>query len=229
MIEPKRIRDVDMNISNIRNIKHRTFEPFCDDEIYLSNRIGTCWTNAIKMILYFDDKTKHDIQYKLNYIESEQILNDSINIINKIMPPYILDYAGNIKNEYIQLIINLLNIMKKRFKIKNYDHTNKFSSSSQLQLNRQRLNRQTSLQCENEFTEYFNKIFDIHTTDIISGGNTLHQFFLLNLISSLFLNKYIYYANVNYDKNKFKFSNLDNLEKYIDSEELIGNNTNSIE
>ena len=211
---------------------------FCNDAISLGNRLGTCWNQAIQMILYFDDKTRNTVQNILLTKTAEEILNDSINIVSKIMPQHTLNSNGIIKNKYIITLINLINIIIKRFKIKSDDYDILQQSTPEIYETHEKRHqrRRRSFKCEANFVHEFTKIYDNDKYNILIdeykrneiktkyGGNEIYTFFMLNLLSSLLLKTYINIEYIDIIDNTNDNVNDDILlyEQTLNSSNLIG-------
>jgi len=224
---------IEQNEMNVPNEPDETLDnSFCDDNIVLGNRLGTCWNQAIQMIIYFSDKTRSIVQHTLLTKTAEEILNDSIDIFIKFAPPHILNDDDTIKDNYRETIIQMINVMIKRFKPKREEYDIKMNLidntniSSIITNEMKKSKRRNSIECEHIFTREFLKLFDIeryknfgigveNTTEYIDigyGGYSIDSFFMINFLSTLLLNKFI---------NSIYFTHELNLS-YLDSSKLLG-------
>ena len=139
----------------------------CDEFEGMGNRIGSCWNLVIQMILYFGDKTRKEVQHNLTNVTSSDILTRSIHLLVSILPSHLIHFVSMHDGKYgyellpntEQLIIKIVDILKKRFNNKKEEYEDKISSPV--------ITRQVSIQCEKDFTEsYFENYRHIDSNNI---------------------------------------------------------------
>ena len=151
-------------------------------EINFTNSFDTtCWVIAILMIFLLSDSTSKCVQHKLYRMTVSEIINNNTSnmLLNYILP-------DDIMNNQEQLI-SLIEKLQQKFYIKVDDY-----NDIDIPLhNTPSIRRQFSNETEKEFTElYFNFINDTITT-VEDGGASCHEFFLINILSCLFLQRLI--------------------------------------
>ena len=188
-----------------------TFKPIvkCNNYIILNNNLGTCWNASIQMILFFSDSTSNCTQYTLNNISKENILSNSLELLQSVFPL-------KINKTIITQLHHLIKDIKHKFQIK-IDDQNEIIKNENLQVTkfvRPELQRTISKSIEGDFTDTFKKILrmDIEFEKRIEmeidmrkkkdikkykyGGEDFESFFMINLLSCLLLQKSIIYNNL---------------------------------
>jgi ankyrin repeat protein len=151
--------------------------------INFTNKLGTCWALSILIIFLYSDSSSKCVQNILTNIPVENIIADPIatHLLECALPDSIID------NPYKDKLKLLIEKLKEKFDIKIKDKTLNIPDVT-----------------EKEFVElYFNLIND--TSMITCGGKEYHDFFLINILSSLFLKKLV-------EKKCFGINKLINLE-----------------
>ena len=177
------------------------------DNIKFYNRIGTCWMISIFIIFLSSDSTSKCVQSKLNNMDINDIFGDHISykLLTDFLPTSLLDESK---------IINLLYYMKERFNIKLDDliQPSNIPPSSNIA---PPLTRQKSKENEQHFAEIiyslFNKTPILNERGIYIYGTTkVDIFFIINILSSLLLQKLItfntFYINTRIDLTLLKKS-----------------------
>ena len=160
----------------------------CD--IPFNNKHGTCWLISILVIFFYGDSSSTCVQHKLN---TTIINEENIRLLNYILPNSIVkqydDGQRNIEEEFT----NLMNKLQHIYRIKRADELKLSTSEDSTPRTRQVL----SDQLETDFTKLFILLLDdtrkqnkIDTTNRF-GANIQHEFFLVNILSCLFLNRLI--------------------------------------
>ena len=131
--------------------------------------------------IFFSHLTRNDVQTKLLTLSAEQLINDSKENLELFLPNYLLDENNKMLSETYELSVRLIDELKKRFFIKESDK-NKLEEPILL--------RQRSQVCEEKFARTFFKLFKIDIGIGMGkfGASDTEQFFLINLLSIIFLN-----------------------------------------
>ena len=160
----------------------------CSDEINFINNMGSCWNIAILMILIFGDKSNKIFQRTLEKSTSK-IVSDAKQKLISFLPDYCLDPENTNKLSYKTKtnIYNIVDILKTKLNILKNKKNKTYIP--------EKLKTRESI-CELNFLNaYYNILYDKDYT-IGIGGNEYDNFFLVNLLSILFLNKYIDIINI---------------------------------
>jgi ankyrin repeat protein len=150
--------------------------------INFTNKLGSCWVIAILVIFLYSDSSSKCVQNILNTIPVEDIIKNpkAIQLLECSLPDNIID------SPYKDKLKLLIGKLKEKFDIKIEGTVNIPDVT------------------EKEFIElYFNIINNTSRSEC--GGLEYHNFFLINILSSLFLNKLI-------ELNNFGINKLINLE-----------------
>ena len=158
--------------------------------IPFNNKHGTCWLISILVIFFYGDSSSTCVQHKLN---TTIINEENIILLNYILPNDIVkqyyDKQRNIEEEFI----NLMNKLQHIYRIKRADELKLSTSEDSTPKHRQVL----SDELETDFTKLFILLLDdTHKQRKIDtqnryGVNIQHEFFLVNILSCLFLNRLI--------------------------------------
>ena len=62
----------------------------CSNEIFYNNNIGSCLNASIQMMFFFTDKTKRESQYFLTQFTSEELIENSKDLLLHLLPTNIL-------------------------------------------------------------------------------------------------------------------------------------------
>lgn len=143
---------------------------------YFQNKLGTCWLISIFTMVFFSSKTQKCAQSKIISEDIESIINQSIEKL-KVIIPHGFNNDGNLKNSmFYTLKLFLINLSEK---VLNSILANINNSTCQ------NIN-------ENSIAYNFFNIF-LKNLDFkkVYSANNLYTYRLLNLLSVLFLNKFI--------------------------------------
>ena len=86
----------------------------------LNNNMGTCWNIVIQTILFYGDPFREEIQNKLQKYSAEDLIKCAKNL-ELFLPSNLLDENYKLLPETFELLVTLINILKKRFYIKTED------------------------------------------------------------------------------------------------------------
>ena len=168
-------------------------------QVSINNRFGTCWTIALLIILFAGDSTSSCIYENLSVdIDMNRLIDNAYNKLNILLP-------NKNFHSYKTDLYNLLQFIKDRLNNKlSIDITNPTILSIPYLLtdptNPSPMKRTISESCELNIVLSFSKILydsiDIYNlfdmfNQVFKGGGDVDDFFLINLLSSVLLNRFI--------------------------------------
>jgi ankyrin repeat protein len=166
-----------------------------------NNNFGTCWNITIQMIMFFGDKTKNDVQNLIEKLNNKtqtakNIVEISSKKLSKFLPKNLLDDKENLL-ENTQFHIERMIIFIQE-KLNNYKI---LLENDDIELT-ENIKFKSELICEYGFVATFYELFNLKSNDGEFGGEEHELFFLINIFSILFCNKYIKFDTILIDNEK---------------------------
>jgi ankyrin repeat protein len=165
----------------------------CNDESVLNNRMDTCWNAVIQMAFLFGDQTSDTVQTNIEK-PIEEIISDTPRELLECLPiDFFIDnnYGNNLKEDIVNNLRIFFKILNERFLIKYTEATAPETDGL--------LMRSKSIECENNFTQYFKIIFYKYFTTMdpkhfmtTNTGYNVDIFFMILLFSILLYKRRIY-------------------------------------
>ncbi len=167
----------------LKEIQNGGAEEFKEDEVLSieNTTTGSCWNIASQIILLHGDSTR-DLFHENAEKDCPEIYVESKDLLKQLLPFNLIDHDGEIRPDIIPHIYEFINIVKDRIRI---TRTHIKTESSR---------------CETAFANAYFRIFDKRQLRTgVYGGDVSGSdvFFLLNLLSILFLKKFIRFTFYN--------------------------------
>lgn len=167
----------------------------CDnlEHVGFNNDMGTCWNATILSIFLYGDKTSDITQEKLKEgVDITRLVKSSEEYIYSFLPNSLLNVT--------EILVELINIVKKRYNVKvNHLQEKHLQLDETMPASAPVLRKEESIQCEIDLPMKFYELFHKEPE---FGGNNIDQFFLLNILSIILLETFIsttfYYISNNF-------------------------------
>ena len=160
----------------------------CKYTASFNNHLGTCWMLSIFMILIVGDNTSQCFQNAILLSDENELSEKTLLNLQTFLPSYFFE-NDNLKITVRNLIIEFKTHFKQKFFV--------YTTNS---MNKEYIIENTIKQdvCEEILATLFEQIFNIRVLGDVNIGGSFHSdFFLLNFLSSLYLEKLIKYTIIN--------------------------------
>jgi len=157
----------------------------CSDisKVGFNNYSGTCWNITILSIFLYGPR-KDEVQEKLNSILPDELVGRAELMLCSFLPRELLKNERELTDRSKEILIEIINTIRDRFikKVKDVSLTEKLHGDER------RAHRQISITCGKELPKLFYSLFHKKSK---KGGNAYAEFFLINILSVIFLDCFI--------------------------------------